>query len=144
MKFDGNGTTIQFSTDGTAGTALIGVNTITLPGDSVAVIDATTLGNTTVKTSIAAKLKAINDLSFNLDLANISALPAKGARTQATITFPDNIGTWSGWGYISSISDASIANDGSPAVDITFTVGNLNANGAETPPVLTINAPAAQ
>lgn len=138
-KFDGNGSTIKFVTGETA-TPLIGVNSITLPGDSLTVIDATTLSNAKVKTSIAANLKAVNDLSFNLDLLNVGQLPEKGTRCQAVITLPGNFGTWTGWGFISAVGDASLMNDGSPAVDVTFTIGNLDAEGKESEPVITINA----
>lgn len=142
-KFDGNGSTLKLSTGAeNTSTPLIGINSITLPGDSLTVIDATTLSNATVKTSIAANLKAVNDLSFNLDLADLSQLPAKGTRCKATITLPGNVGSWEGWGFISAVSDASLMNDGSPAVDVTFTVGNLNVEGKEVAPVVTINAPA--
>jgi hypothetical protein len=138
-KFDGNGSTIKFVTGETA-TPLIGVNSITLPGDTISVIDATTLNNASVKTSIAATLKAVNDLTFNLDLADISQLPAKGARCQAVITLPGNFGTWSGWGFISATGDSSLMNDSSPSVDVTFTVGNLDAAGKESAPTITITA----
>ena len=139
-KFDGNGTTIKFVQGEGTGTALIGINSITLPGDSISVIDAPTLNNASVKTSIAANLKAVNDLTFNLDLADISLLPAKGVRCQAVITLPGNFGTWSGWGFISATGDSSLMNDSSPSVDVTFTVGNLDAAGKESAPVITINA----
>jgi hypothetical protein len=139
-KFDGNGSTIKFVQGDGAGTALIGINSITLPGDSISVIDATTLNNAEVKTSISANLKAVNDLTFNLDLADILQLPAKGVRCQAVITLPGDFGTWSGWGFISATNDASLMNDSSPSVDVTFTVGNLNAAGKESAPVISINA----
>lgn len=139
MKFDGNGSTLKF---GANGTALIGINSISFPGESVAVIDATTLSNANVKTSIAANLRTVGDLTFNVDLVNLSGIPAIGEVTQATITLPDNYGTWTGWGYVSAIADSSLTNDASPTVDITFTVGNLNASGVETAPTVTVNAPA--
>jgi hypothetical protein len=139
-KFDGNGSTIKFVAGSGEATALIGINSITLPGDSISVIDATTLNNTGVKTSIAATLKAVGDLSFNLDLADIAQLPAKGTRCQAVITLPGIFGSWTGWGFISATGDAGLMNDSSPSVDVTFTVGNLDAEGKEVAPVITINA----
>lgn len=139
LKFDANGCTFSFSTGAAAGTALPGVNTVTLPGWNVDDIDDTNLDNTSVFTTIAGKLKHINALTLNVDLKAVGDLPAVGSRQQLTITLPGGVGSFVCWGHLSAISDVSLGNGTSPVVDVTFTVGNLNAAGVETAPVLTIN-----
>ena len=143
LKFDANGCTFTFSNGNNNESAIKGVNSITLPGWSVDDIDDTNLDNQHVFTSIAGNLKRVNAFTFNIDLKAIGNLPEKGLRKQLTITLPGNVGSFTCWGYISAMSDTSLSNGNSPVIDVTFTVGNLDTDGKEIAPKLTITQPTA-
>ena len=129
--FDGNGCKLK-----KGDVEIGGIIKITVPGWSKAEIDDTELGNTEVKTAILAKLKKYNDLVITLKFDNQSEVVEGNA--EYTIEFPGGVGKLVIWMDLKSIGDASVENDNGVSADLTFLVTNMNAEGVETKPVLTL------
>lgn len=129
--FDGNGCKLK-----KGDVEIGGITKITVPGWSKAEIDDTELGNTEVKTAILAKLKKYNDLVITLKFHNQDEVLEGNA--EYTIEFPGGVGTLVVWMDLKSIGDASVENDNGVSADLTFLVTNMNAEGVETKPVLTL------
>lgn len=133
--FDGNGCKLK-----KGDVEIGGITKITVPGWSKAEIDDTELRNTEVKTAILAKLKKYNDLVITLKFHNQDEVLEGNA--EYTIEFSGGVGKLVIWMDLKSIGDASVENDNGVSADLTFLVTNMNAEGVETKPVLTLGAAA--
>lgn len=129
--FDGNGCKLK-----KGDVEIGGITQLTVPGWSKTEIDDTELGNTEVKTAILATLKKYNDLVITLKFDNQSEVVEGNA--EYTIEFPGGVGKLVIWMDLKSIGDATVANGSGVTADLTFLVTNMNAEGVETKPVLTL------
>ena len=130
--FDGNGCKLK-----KASVEIGGITKLTVPGWAKTEIDDTELGNVNVQTAIVGNLKKYNDLTITIKFSNQSELTEGNA--EYTIEFPGNAGSLTIWMDLKSVGDASFENNAGVTHDLGFQITNMNAEGVETAPVLTLD-----
>jgi len=138
ITYDGTGTTIAFGT--TTAADSLKVIDLTLPsGFEYAVINASNLSNTAVKTKVRAALKEIKDfqVKFRYDATVYEGI-SWASNEQITLTFVDT-GTLVIWGFVQAGDEPTIEMDPDQGavVSVTITVSNLNGSSVETAPAYT-------
>lgn len=133
--FDGNGAKLL-----KASTEIGGIVKLNVPGWAKTEIDDTELSNTAVQTALLGALKKYNDMTITIKFANQDEVVEGNA--EYTIQFPGNVGTMKLWMDLKSVGDASFENNTGVTHDLTFLVTNMNAEGVETKPVLTLGGAA--
>ncbi len=127
--FDAHGTSWDFSG------VEVNPNTFTLPGWSREEIETTTHGNTSVTTKVLSALKDYSQLVVNVDYDPSEHNQISTGNQNITVTGADG-STLSLWADLQQVGDPELAanNSDKPTYDLTLTVTNTNATGAESEP----------
>lgn len=137
---DGHPTTIEFAAEDSAVGIKFWEKEVTPPGmEGGGPNDTTTMRNSTYRTQSPKKLITMTDatLKVSYDAAISDQIVAIiNVNNLITITYPDDA-ELAFWGWLNTWTPDALIEGEQPTATVTIHTSNQNADGDETPPVLT-------